>query len=531
MDPLPALQRLQFVIVHNHFRPGGVRRVIELATPYLVQRLRPTITRVLVAAGEKPDANWSAEFERLLDPVPVLYATDDALRYVSEGLLPDSRTSRARLHAFFAQLLFKNWAGPNIVWAHNQGLGRNLLLAQAMAQLCASGGVPLVLHHHDWWFDNRWQRWTEMHRAGFTSLAKVAAAVLPHAPNVRHMAINQPDAAVLERYFPRQCGWLPNPASVTARSSTKRVRGARDWLREQLGSDAPIWLMPCRLLRRKNIAEALLLARWLRPEAWLVTTGAVTSPDEQPYAKGLRAAARAHGWPLRLSMLHEYQGHGPAMTDLLAASEVVMLTSLQEGFGLPYIEAAVAERPLIARRLPNIAPDLHAWGLRFPHAYDEVLVDASLFEWKAEAARQRALHRAWREQLPAGLRRVAGQPPLLADGAAAHPVPFSRLTLSAQLEVLANPPAVSFARCLPLNPWLLGWRNAAAEGTLRLASFPEKAVRKLSGEAFSRGFAKILRTCPEPMAAARASVEAQSEFIQAKLRTENLYPLTWSPNT
>ncbi|OYV85625.1 MAG: hypothetical protein B7Z73_13210, partial [Planctomycetia bacterium 21-64-5] len=39
------------------------------------------------------------------------------------------------------------------------------------------------------------------------------------------------------------------------------------WLSEQLGDDAPVWLMPCRLLRRKNLAEALLLARWLRPEA------------------------------------------------------------------------------------------------------------------------------------------------------------------------------------------------------------------------------------------------------------------------
>ncbi|MCL6622944.1 MAG: hypothetical protein K6T55_12720, partial [Syntrophobacterales bacterium] len=52
-----------------------------------------------------------------------------------------------------------------------------------------------------------------------------------------------------------------------------------------------------------NLAEALLLTRWLRPGAWLVTTGGASSAEEQPYAERLAAAARAHGWPLRLGVL------------------------------------------------------------------------------------------------------------------------------------------------------------------------------------------------------------------------------------
>ena len=103
-----------------------------------------------------------------------------------------------------------------------------------------------------------------------------------------------------------------------------------------------MWLLPCRLLRRKNIAEALLLTRWLRPEAWLVTTGGVSSAEEQAYADGLAAAAQTHGWRLRLGILHGDESQKPSVPELLAASEAVLLTSLQEGFGLPYLEAAAA---------------------------------------------------------------------------------------------------------------------------------------------------------------------------------------------
>ena len=40
----------------------------------------------------------------------------------------------------------------------------------------------------------------------------------------------------------------------------------------------------------------------------------------------------------------------------------MMLTSAQEGFGLPYLEAAALRKPLIARHLPNVVPDLLELG-------------------------------------------------------------------------------------------------------------------------------------------------------------------------
>src|SRR6185369_15625023 len=151
------------------------------------------------------------------------------------------------------------------------------------------------------------------------------------------------------------------------------------------------------------------------------------------------AAARAHHWRLRLGVLAGDETRKPTVPELLAASETVLLTSLQEGFGLPYLEAAAAKRPLIARSLPNIAPDLREFGFRFPQSYDELLVHADLFDWKAEYTRQQKLFSKWQRQLPRALRKFAGVPALLAATKPPQAVSFSRLTLTAQLEVLAQP--------------------------------------------------------------------------------------------
>lgn len=66
-------------------------------------------------------------------------------------------------------------------------------------------------------------------------------------------------------------------------------------------------------------------------------------------------------------------------------------------------------------------------------------VDPRLFDWRGEHARQTRRFAAWKDLMPRTVRRLAGQPALLAAVDAPCPVPFSRLTLDAQLEVLARP--------------------------------------------------------------------------------------------
>lgn len=518
---------MKLVIVHYHLRPGGIRRIIELAVPHLVRQSPRPITRVVLAAGQRADGAWHDHFAQQLSGVPVEVRVEPAFNYLSE-----QRGTRPRLTAQLRRALEQTLAGADaencLVWAHNLGVGRNLLLTCELAAACARRGLPLVSHHHDWWFDNRWARWPEMRRLGFRTLAAPARAVFPPTHNVLHAAINQEDAAVLARHFGQRAFWLPNLTEPAPPPPPPKVRAARRWLRTRFALDAaPVWLLPCRALRRKNIAEALLLTRWLRPEAWLVVTGAASSAEELPCFRALEAAARQHHWRLRLGVLAGDAPRQPTVPELLAASEAVLLTSIQEGFGLPYLEAAAARRPLIARRLPNIAPDLEQFGFRFPQAYDEILIAPGWFNWPAERARQQKRFDSWRAAMPAFARPLVSAPGRLAIREACA-VPFSRLTLAAQLEVLAHPPRDTWAACLPLNPFLAAWRRHAAARTLRVTPWPRTAGRWLGGQAYAERFFTALAAKSNSAAPAFAPVTVQAEVIARKLGAQNLYPLLWS---
>jgi glycosyltransferase involved in cell wall biosynthesis len=516
---------VKLVVLHSHYRPGGVRRVIELALPALAASRALGVREIVLVGGEAPDPVWRAELTGSLPEIRISFSTSACVGYRAELRRTPAAVTRA-LRRTLADLL-----GPpegkadTVVWAHNLGLGRNLLLARELVRACTRRNVRLLSHHHDWWFDNRWQRWPEIRASGFRTLRSVEAVVFSRAVGVRHATINRADHRILSGALGVRAGWLPNLVIRTAAPAAVAVDAARKWCERQMGEAAPVWLAPCRLLRRKHLAEAWLLTRWLRPEAWLLTTGGVSSADEQPYAQALQAAAKRHGWRLRLGVLAGGDQTKPGIPALLAASEALLLTSLQEGFGLPFLEASAARRPLIARRLPQVAPDLASFGFRFPQSYDELWIAPELFDHRAEQQRQAQRWSTWRAALPRACQALATRPPWLDDPLS--PRAFSRLTLVAQLEVLAHDTAVSWELCAPLNPWLRSARARAARGALSVSPWPRTADQQLGPAAYASRLARLLRQ-PAPADAASSPPSAGRAFLRARLGGGNQYPLLWT---
>jgi glycosyltransferase involved in cell wall biosynthesis len=496
----------------------------------MVQTGRNTANRLTLASGETADPAWRSRLRRNLPDIRLEFAVEPTFHYLAEQRATVTDI-RKRLLSAIAGLLAGTPASSTTIWAHNLGLGRNLLLAEALVEVCARHQVPLVAHHHDWWFDNRWRRWPELRSAGFGTLKAAAEALFSPQPLVRHAAINSADARILARHMGQRSGWLPNPVEKPPAPSTAAVQRARQWLTRTMGDDAPLWLLPCRLLRRKNIAEALLLTRWLRPGACLVTTGGPSSPEEGPYHARLQAAATEANWPLRLGVLANARRDRPTIPELMAASEVVLLTSIQEGFGLPYLEAAAAGRPLLGRLLPNVAPDLKRFGFRLPQTYRELHVPFGLFDAKAEVERQARLFRSWKASLPRTCQRWVEPPVLLTAGTRKDRVSFSRLTLTAQLEVLAHPPEASWSACTPVNPFLPKWRRRAEDNGFHVSAWPEKASAWLSGPAYARRLWKLVRSSANPAPSKASAAAVQRDFMRARLSREFLYPLLWSPES
>jgi hypothetical protein len=267
---------VKLIIVHYHLRPGGIRRVIELAAPFLQQRLGDVPT-VELACGEAADEKWNQSFARLVAPAKLNLTVTPALGYFSE-----QKKSPAKIRAELKCTLAKLLADPDcLVWAHNLGIGRNLLLTRELTRACAARGITADLPS-----SRLVVRQSLAALAGNPSLRFSARSPRsrkpfsrrPHPPR-RHQSRRGRHPA---RHSAQTSAWLPNLATrqkpQNRRAFAPPANGcnnARHEIRARLDSAVS-------LVAPKNVAEALLLTRWLRPEAWLVTTGGASSADERP---------------------------------------------------------------------------------------------------------------------------------------------------------------------------------------------------------------------------------------------------------
>jgi glycosyltransferase involved in cell wall biosynthesis len=494
---MPRESARELLVVHYHFRPGGVRRVIELLLPELAKGFE----KITLVGGEAPDPDWHRALRKKIPRVR--FVINPAFHYFE-----DRPVSPTRMREAIRDTLRRETGSATIIWAHNLSLGRNMVLSHELALHSARTGIRLVSHHHDFWCDHRWARWPEMRRQGFRTLAAAATAAFSAGARVLHAGINSSDVRLLSRHI-KSAAWLPNPAGGEERPAKPAVARAKRWLREELGDDAPVWIYPARFLRRKNFAEAILLARWLAPDAYLVTTGGISSPAEEPYADALKRAARRGRWRVRFGMLA--RRNAPSVPELLCAAQSVVMTSIQEGFGLPYFEGAGLGCQVIARKLPVIQPDLETFGLRLPGLYDEILIPPGLFNAGAEVRRQETIFRSWKNLLPATCRLLVEIPSFLVHPE--HPVPFSRLSLAAQLEVLSTPPHESLAACRPAI-------GAGMDDAFEWDDAPLLSPTACAGRFFEKAAA-----FPQPPLSVLEAENTQHGIIRERLGEKFLFPL------
>ena len=262
------------------------------------------------------------------------------------------------LTAEIADALHGPLEGVEIAFAHNVcSLHKNLALTAALRRLCAEGaGARWVLWHHDLaWTTPRYR--SELHEGHPWDLIRRDWGVL-------HVAVSEArrkELMSLMAIGPERTLVIPNGADPTvflklgreALALAEAVGWARAW---------PRLLLPVRITPRKNIElalETLALLRAELPDAGLVVTGppGPHNPENAAYFERLRMLRGDLGIS---ASAHFLADHAPGfipddvIADFYRMADALVLTSREEGFGIPLVEAALSRLPVFCTDIPSL---------------------------------------------------------------------------------------------------------------------------------------------------------------------------------
>jgi hypothetical protein len=336
---------MRVAIVHYHLRVGGVTGVIEATSAALTA----AGVRHVVLSGEAPSASTRM-------PVAVV----DGLGYPGSFGSLDKAGERSaalavRLRAAAAGAL---GAAADVWHFHNHALGKSPLTGRVVECL-ARDGEAMVLQCHDFAEDGRPENLAVLGEHEW---------LYPVGPRICYAFLNASDRARLIGcgLSPEQARLLPNPLMVRSPA-----------LPPPDPAGEPLVFYPVRAIPRKNIGELLLLAA-LSPAG---TRYAISrAPDNPAWLDGY------HAWQRLADELRLPVGFGvvdrqppPGTDDASFGSWVrhsshFVTTSVAEGFGMVFLEAAAEGRPLFGRNLPRVTADHAAAGLPLGRLYDALVV-------------------------------------------------------------------------------------------------------------------------------------------------------------
>jgi len=133
-----------------------------------------------------------------------------------------------------------------------------------------------------------------------------------------------------------------------------------------------ILLYPVRVVPRKNIEEAILFTSFIREltneNYVLVVAGKIEKNDplSSDYYKMLKELTKAVDFPIiftKQALPLEKIG------DLYQISEAIIMTSIKEGFGYPFLECWFAKKIVLGRRIEEVISDFEKSKLDFGWLY------------------------------------------------------------------------------------------------------------------------------------------------------------------
>jgi glycosyltransferase involved in cell wall biosynthesis len=250
-------------------------------------------------------------------------------------------------------------ADSDLLIAHNVcSLNKNLILTAALKRISEEEKHPqMILWHHDLaWTTPRYR--SELHNGAPWDLLRIA---WPGVEQVTISEYRRQELASLMNIDKEDIWVIPNGVDV---SRFFKLESLTNDLVEQLDllNASPILLLPVRITPRKNIELALQVIARIKdrfPRVMLIVTGPLGPHNvaNAEYFRKLQALRQDLLLEKNVCFLAELvQGYLPdeVVSDFYQLSDVLILPSREEGFGIPVLEAGLVGLPIFCADIPPL---------------------------------------------------------------------------------------------------------------------------------------------------------------------------------
>ena len=207
--------------------------------------------------------------------------------------------------------------------------------------------------------------------------------IYPTSDNVSFLTLTSFDKRRLIKKGLKNVNVLPNSVVVSDlyTNPEKSLNLRKLFEREKIvNSNEKILTYPVRVLKRKNIEEAMLLTKILNEEGENYRLIVSISLDDD-YKKEIEILAKDYNIQCSIGKVSKYISFDKkdrfTIADLYSVSDLVISTSTREGFGFAFIEPWLTGTPVIGRKLPYITEDFEVNGIDLNHLYGNDIIHNS----------------------------------------------------------------------------------------------------------------------------------------------------------
>lgn len=238
----------------------------------------------------------------------------------------------------------------------------NLPLGMALTEFIAETGIPVIAHHHDFF----WERKRFLNNCVWDYFN---SCYPPHLKNIQHVVINSSAQNQLALRTGIASTMIPNvmdfenPPDGTDEynADARRALGISD--------DEQLILQPTRVVQRKGIEHAIELVARLKMKATLVISHA--SGDEgYEYQTRVKEYADLLGIKAKFvdDIIGDKRGTTPdgrkiyTLDDIYPHADLVTYPSIVEGFGNAFLEAIYHRKPMLVNNYSIYSHDIKPKG-------------------------------------------------------------------------------------------------------------------------------------------------------------------------